>query len=170
MLGAFPQEAVADGDYTTREAVVGAAERGVDYYGSWHEMREERMGHGIDPAYHPGAFQYDERRDQMVCPEGRRLELRHTQQRSGGLQVLVYGADREDCRRCPKRRLCTPQNAMPKHGRKLDESSAARRTEGRHLSAIRKRHPRLKRVYFTASCSRFARQDALHRRRVPQNG
>lgn len=115
--GTFPQEAVADGDYTTREAVVGAAGRGVDYYGSWGEMGEERMGHGIAPAYHPSAFRYDDRRDQMVCPEGRRLPLRHKQQKPGGLQVLMYGADREDCRRCPKRRFCTPQNAMPKHGR-----------------------------------------------------
>ncbi len=116
-LGAFPREAVADGDYTTREAVVGSAERGVDYYGSWNEIREPRMGHGIDAAYHPGAFQYHERRDQMVCPEGRRLALRHTQQRPGDLQVHVYAADRNDCQRCPKRGLCTPQNAMQKHGR-----------------------------------------------------
>jgi transposase len=116
-LGVFPREAVADGDYTTREAVVGAVERGVDYYGSWNEIREERMGHGIDPAYHPSAFRYDQRHDEMICPEGRRLELRHTQQKSGGLQVLVYAAGRDDCRRCSKRRWCTPQNAMQKHGR-----------------------------------------------------
>ncbi len=116
-LGALPQEAVADGDYTTREAVVGAAARGVDYYGSWNESREEWMGHGIDAGYHPAAFEYDERRNEMVCPEGRRLALRHTQDKPGGLQVLVYAADRKDCRRCSKRRFCTPQNAMQKHGR-----------------------------------------------------
>ena len=37
-LGMFPQQAVADGDYTTRKAVTGAAARGVDYYGSWNQI------------------------------------------------------------------------------------------------------------------------------------
>jgi transposase len=115
--GAFPQQAVADGDYTKRAAVAGAAERGVDYYGSWTETSEEWLGHGIDPAYHPSAFCYDEQRNEMICPEGRRLGLRTIQARAGGLEVFVYTAKREDCQRCRKRPFCTPQNAMAKHGR-----------------------------------------------------
>jgi len=116
-MGTFPQQAVADGDYTTREAVVGAAERVVDYYGSWNPIREEWIGHGIDPAYHPSAFAYEERRNEMICPEGRRLKFQCIQQRAGGLQIHVFAANREDCRKCPKRESCTPQNAMVKHGR-----------------------------------------------------
>ncbi len=116
-LGSFPQQTVADGDYTTRAAVLGASEREVDYYGSWGEIKEERLAHGIDPAYYPHAFEYDSVRNQMVCPEGERLRFQRTQQKSGGLQIHVYAADREACRRCPKRRFCSPQNAMPKHGR-----------------------------------------------------
>lgn len=116
-LGIFPQQAVADGDYTTREAVTGAAARGVDYYGSWNEIRDDRIGHGIDPAYHPSAFQYDARGNEMICPEGRRLKFKRTQQWPGGLQRHVFAASRDDCRACPKRHSCTPQNAMPKHGR-----------------------------------------------------
>jgi len=116
-LGAFPQQAVADGDYTTREAVVGAAARGVDYYGSWNETRKEWLGHGIDPTYHPSAFEYDERRNEMICPEGRRLKFKRIQPQLRALQIHVFAASREDCRVCPKRESCTPQNAMPKHGR-----------------------------------------------------
>jgi transposase len=116
-LGEFPLEAVADGDYTTREAVVGAGERRVDYYGSWTKIKEEWLGHGIDSAYSPRAFEYDLARNEMICPEGRRLQYRHKQQRSGGLAVHIYAADREECLSCPKRRFCTPRNAMPKHGR-----------------------------------------------------
>ena len=116
-LGVFPQQAVADGDYTKREAVVGAAGRGVDYYGSWTETSEEWMAHGIDPAYHPSAFRYDQQRNQMICPEGRRLGLRTIQARAGGLEVYVYTAEREACQRCRKRPFCTPQNAMAQHGR-----------------------------------------------------
>lgn len=116
-LGTYPQQAVADGDYTTREAVVGAKQRDVDYYGSWGNPGGEQIGHGIHPDYRPSAFRYDEQRDEMICPEGRRLRHEKTQKRSGGLQIKIYGADRDECRRCPKRRSCTPQNAMPKYGR-----------------------------------------------------
>jgi len=116
-LGRLPRQAVADGDYTTREAVVGATGRGVDYYGSWNQEREDWLGHGIDPAYHPSAFEYDERRNEMICPENRRLKFKRIQQQPGGLQIHVFAASRDDCRKCPKRESCTPQNAMPKHGR-----------------------------------------------------
>lgn len=115
--GIFPRQAVADGDYTTREAVVGAAERGVDYYGSWNQKKEEWLGHGIDPAYHPRVFQYDEQRNEMICPERRRLRFKRVQPQPGGLQIQVFAANRNDCRECPKREFCTPQNAMAKHGR-----------------------------------------------------
>lgn len=116
-LGTYPQQAVADGDYTTREAVVGAVGRGVDYYGSWNQPREEWLAHGIDPAYHPGAFEYDEQRNEMVCPEGKRLKFKRIQNKPGGLQIHVFAASREECRVCPKRESCTPQNTMPKDGR-----------------------------------------------------
>lgn len=117
--GAFPPQAVADGDYTKREAVVGAADRGVDYYGSWSETSPERMAHGIHPAYHPSAFRHDQQREEMICPEGQRLGLQQIQAGSGGLQVYVYSAERKVCQRCRKRRWCTPQNAMRNHGRSV---------------------------------------------------
>jgi hypothetical protein len=116
-LGTYPQRAVADGDYTKREAVVGAARRGVDYYGSWTDTSDEWAGHGIAAAYHPSAFDYEERSNEMICPEGRRLGFQMIHERAGGLKVYTYTAEREDCQRCSKRRFCTPQNAMQKHGR-----------------------------------------------------
>jgi transposase len=115
-LGKFPQQAVADGDYTKREAVVGAAERGVDYYGSWGAVAEERLPYGIDPAYHPAAFRYDPRRNELICPEDQRL-VHRTVMEQRGLQRHLFVAPRETCRQCPKRMLCTPQNQMVKHGR-----------------------------------------------------
>ncbi len=116
-LGRYPGQAVADGDYTKREAVVGAAERGVDYYGSWTETSEEWTGHGIGAEYHPSRFLYDERRNEMICPEGRRLGFRTLQQRAGGMKVYVYAAEAKDCQRCAQRRRCTPQNALHRQGR-----------------------------------------------------
>jgi transposase len=115
-FGTYPQQAVADGDYTKREAVIGAAARGVDYYGSWGATAEERMAYGIDLSYHPAAFRYDERQDQLICPEGKRLVRKATQERAG-LQVHLFVAPRAVCQACPKRKWCTPQNRMAKHGR-----------------------------------------------------
>jgi len=116
-LGTYPQQAVADGDYTTREAIVGASQRSVDYYGSWGNPGGEQIGHGIHPDYGPRAFQLDPSADEMICPEGRRLRHIKTEQKAGGLQIHIYAADRQVCRCCPKREYCSPQNAMPKHGR-----------------------------------------------------
>lgn len=131
-LGVFPQQAVADGDYTKREAVVGAAQRKVDFYGSWTETSEEWAGHGISAAYHPSAFEYDERRNEMICPEGGRLGFRTMQERAGGLKVYVYAAAREECQGCAKRHLCSPQNAMPKHGRAVSVRVEPRAIEQYH--------------------------------------
>jgi hypothetical protein len=114
--GSYPRQAVADGDYTNRETLSGAAERGVDYYGSWGSESGERLPYGIDEAYRPDRFRYDERHDRLVCPEGKLLLYRTTREHAGA-ETHVYTASREDCGACAKRTLCTPQNKMTKHGR-----------------------------------------------------
>lgn len=114
--GRFPGQAIADGDYTRYAAVLGAAERGVDFYGSWGATAEERLPYGIDPAYHPAVFQYDKWRNELICPEGQRLAHKAMQERVG-LERHLFVAPRETCQKCAKRKLCTPQNQMLKHGR-----------------------------------------------------
>ena len=131
-LGSYPEQAVADGDYTKREAVAGAAQRGVDYYGSWSENSETRIGHGIAAEYHPSKFCYEAESNEMICPEGRRLALRTIKEGAGGVQLSVYAARREDCRCCEKRLFCTPHNAMHKHGR-----AVSRRTEAAAIERYR---------------------------------
>lgn len=115
-LGRYPRQAVADGDYTKREAVMGAAERGVDYYGSWGAVGEERLPYGIHPDYHPAAFRYDPLRNELICPEGKRMKHKALSEQAG-LQKHLFVAPREVCRACPRRHRCTPQNQMIKHGR-----------------------------------------------------
>lgn len=117
-LGQYPRQIVADGDYTNRESVIAAAECGVDFYGSWGGVGS-KLGHGIAEEFHPRLFVYDERRNEFLCPEGKRLRFRTTQKLSGGVQNHVFVARREDCRRCPKREQCTPHNRMQKHGRAI---------------------------------------------------
>lgn len=117
-VGRYPAEIIADGDYTTRKAVLGAAERGVDFYGSWPDTSGDSTRHGAHPDYQAEAFKYDPASDEVTCPEGKQMVLTSTLRRpEEGLTVRVYAADREDCWSCPKRQLCTPQNKMEKHGR-----------------------------------------------------
>ena len=116
--GRYPQQVIADGDYTNRESVCATAERGVDYYGSWRfDSKEQKMGHGIAAGFEPKNFTYHESTNQMTCPAGKSLTLVSIQNKKDGLHTHVYGARREDCRACPQRLFCTPNNKMPKYGR-----------------------------------------------------
>jgi hypothetical protein len=112
---------LAHGDYTTRQSVIGAAEREVDFYGSWPDTSTNQPRHGNHPDYAPRAFHYDADRDEMICPQGKRLAYQTTQGRKeDGLTLRVYAARTKDCQACPKRALCTPNNKMPKHGRSVN--------------------------------------------------
>ncbi|MDQ2777683.1 MAG: IS1182 family transposase [Acidobacteriota bacterium] len=113
----YPAQVIADGDYTHRKAVVGTAERSVDFYGSWRGTGEQEMNNGIAAGYGPEAFRYDEQADRLICPEGKPLKLKQIQTSDDGLRTHIYAAARRDCSQCPARASCTPQNAMEKHGR-----------------------------------------------------
>jgi transposase len=116
--GRYPQQVIADGDYTNRESVCAAAACGIDYYGSWRlDKKEQKMAHGIAAGFEPQAFAYDRSTNQMTCPAGKSLRLVGIQNKKGGLHTHVYAARREDCQSCSQRIFCTPNNKMSKHGR-----------------------------------------------------
>jgi transposase len=117
-MGQYPQELIADGDYTNRESVIAAADRGVDFYGSWGET-DGKPGYGIAEEFYPGMFTYDQRRNEFVCPEGKRLSYSTTQNLPGGVENHVFVADKKDCQVCRQRKRCTPNNQMQKHGRTI---------------------------------------------------
>ena len=113
----LPEQMIADGDYTNRNNVIAAAERGVDFYGSWGALRQAPPAHGIAEAYRTSAFHYDAERHVMVCPQGQSLHHKSTLTRIGQAQEQVFVAPRSVCQACPARGQCTPQNQMHKHGR-----------------------------------------------------
>ncbi|MFB3918395.1 MAG: transposase [Terriglobales bacterium] len=108
---------MGDGDHTTRASVIEMADRGIDFYGSWNKAGDNPAAHGIHRDYDAAAFLYDQRSNEMICPEGKRLVLCRTHALEGDAVQYVFAARREDCRSCSKRRFCTPKNAMAKHGR-----------------------------------------------------
>jgi transposase len=120
-FGMYPQQAIADGDYTNHEAVLGMAERKIDFYGSW-TGRAEGGGRGRgcadrSPAYDACAFHYDGCSNEMICPQGKRLVFRTVQHPHAGADSYVYMARGEACRECPAREVCCPNTRIGKYGR-----------------------------------------------------
>jgi transposase len=113
----LPQQMMADGDYTHRGNVIAAAQRGVDFYGSWGALAQAPPAHGISEQYRNQAFRYDAERHGMICPQGQFLPYKTTHILAGGVHQQVFAAPRAACLSCPARGQCSPQNQMPKHGR-----------------------------------------------------
>lgn len=115
--GSYPQQVIADGDYTNRRSVIAAAEKGVDFYGSWRGNKGNRPGQGIDPRFAPSAFRYDARTNQVMCPMNQKLVHIRVSRGEGNRKIYVFAASREACQACSMRNRCTPNNKMEKHGR-----------------------------------------------------
>src|SRR5258708_12504577 len=71
-LGRYPEQVLADGDYTHRATVIGSLERGVEFYGSWRET-ESQPGYGIAEEFHAAHFVWDGERNESICPQHNRL-------------------------------------------------------------------------------------------------
>ena len=115
--GRLPGEIVADGDYTNRQSIIAAADKGVAFIGSWGEMAGNKPGKGIDPRFAPSEFEWDEAANEVICPMAKRLVQIRVSETEGNGAIYVYAAAREDCQACDMRPLCTPNNKMEKHGR-----------------------------------------------------
>jgi transposase len=111
-LGSPPQQIIADGDYTNHASVQAAAERGVDFYGSWQDSWKatERDAHGRTAVFVSTAFPYDAARDGFTCPAGQTLLHAAILNRGHGVRTHVYRAPKEACRKCPLRSQCAPPN------------------------------------------------------------
>ncbi len=118
IVGHYPGQVIADGDYTHRATVIAANERGVDFYGSWTEQ-ESQPGWGIDEEFQARNFVYDAERNEFVCPEGKRLVHRLTLALLGEARTQVFAADKQHCQSCPQRQRCTPRNKMQQQGRSV---------------------------------------------------
>ncbi len=120
-FGAYPQQVIADGDYTNHEAVLGMAEREIDFYGSWTGRTETgargRGARGRAANYDAREFGYDQRRNEMICPEGKRLAYHSVQHPHAGTDLYLFAARGEDCRDCLARAACCPNTRIGKHGR-----------------------------------------------------
>jgi len=117
-----PQQMVADSGYTTRENIEKLAGREVDFLGT---MRHEDVPRGanLGNRFPPSAFLYQPERNRCICPEGKVLLPQARRKVGAGMTYHLYEARWEDCRSCPRKPECCPDNK--KNGRsvaQLEES------------------------------------------------
>ena len=117
-----PQQLVADSGYTTRENIEKMAGREIDFLGT---MRQEDTPRGanLPNRFPPSAFLYQPEKNHCVCPEGKVLHPMGQRKRGPGMIYHLYEARFEDCRTCPRKPECCPDNQ--KNGRsvaQLEES------------------------------------------------
>jgi len=112
-LGRKPAQAVVDGGFTSRENIVGMEQAGVELIGSLDEHNAQSAGQmrrrGVDEAFYPQAFQYDQSADEYRCPAGKILRHDGGEKRVGVIQHQ-YRAAFADCAVCEWKARCCPGN------------------------------------------------------------
>ena len=131
-LGKIPEHLVADGGYTTWENVVAMDASGIDFIGSLTD-RSRTAGRfaqrGVDAAFFPKHFTYDEGSDTYTCPEGKILRG-SGQVRRPGRTNHMYRSRRKDCLSCPYRERCCPgKTNMRSIVRRVDDHALVSFTE-----------------------------------------
>jgi transposase len=109
--GRSPSQVVADGGFTSRENIIAMDAKCIDFIGSFDEGTKTSAGQmkrrGVDPAFWPDRFSYDETNDAYTCPEGKILSYLEKEERIGKTNY-TYQARRQDCRSCPHQEQCCP--------------------------------------------------------------
>ncbi|MEX0827489.1 MAG: IS1182 family transposase, partial [Haliea sp.] len=101
---------LADGGYSSGEQIARADEKGRDVVMPLPSSSKNRDGN----PYHSSNFVYDPEREVVICPEGKELlPLSNRHKEKAGIRMF---RNRQACRDCPVRTLCTQQ----KYGRAID--------------------------------------------------
>ena len=118
--GFYPQQALADGAYTNLASVMDMHERTIDYYSSWTGRSEGATGRAKQQHedYRRDCFELDEKTNELICPEGKRLPYRYSTERRG-CELHLYRASPDDCGPCPARALCCPKLNLDNGGRSV---------------------------------------------------
>lgn len=126
-LGRKPGQVVVDGGFTNRETIVAMQEQGVEMIGSLPAPEERTAAAmkaaGIDPAFGPMSFVWDETTNTLQCRAGKQLPYVGQSKKRGNI-YQQYRSRPDDCSGCEFQKQCCPQ---PKRGRtvsKLKSESA----------------------------------------------
>lgn len=113
--GKAPSHLVADGGFTSKGNVIAMEGRCIDFIGSLQERnsRGQFEKRGVDPAFHPERFTYDQDTGAYVCPQGKILTCTRKDEHIGKTD-FIYKARREDCRSCLYKDKCCPGEKVSK--------------------------------------------------------
>jgi transposase len=126
-----PRQIVADGGYTTSEAIEQMAERQIDFLGN---LGRPLAGSGTTaPGRFPlSAFTYVREANRYRCPEGRWLLPDGRRYKKPGAICYRYRAKPADCLPCPRKAECCP-------GNQRDGRSVMRMQESAAMVAFRQK-------------------------------
>lgn len=132
-LGRKPEQMVVDGGYTNRCSMEAMAEKQIDLLGSMSDPAERSAAamkaSGIDPAYAPQFFVWDEASNTLRCPAEKRLDYKG-QSRKNGSVYRQYQALAGDCAACAFRPQCCPKSSNGRIVSRLE-------TENKVVAAMR---------------------------------
>jgi transposase len=112
-MGCGPEQIVVDGGFISRENILVMDEKKIDLIGPMGDGVEQSSGQfhrrGVEPAFRPEAFRYDETSDIYTCPAGKVLRPDGKEEQPGRINYR-YRARGADCQACPFREKCCPQS------------------------------------------------------------
>jgi transposase len=144
-LGRKPEQVVVDGGFTNRGSMEAMAAQEIELIGSMTDPEERSAatlkGMGIDPAFAPKFFVWDEATNTLHCPADRRLNYKG-QSRKNGNVYRQYQAQAADCAACPFGAQCCPKSSNGRIVSRLE-------TENEVVAAMRRKMdtPEAKAIY-----------------------
>jgi hypothetical protein len=112
-MGCAPEQMVVDGGFISRENILVMNEKKIDLIGPIGDGIEKSVGQlnrrGVEEAFRPEAFRYDEGSDTYICPAGKVLRPDGKEEQPGRINYR-YRARGADCQVCVFRERCCPQS------------------------------------------------------------
>ena len=112
-MGCGPEQIVVDGGFISRENILVMGEKKIDLIGPIGDGAEQSAGQlnrrGVEPAFRPEAFRYDDDSDTYSCPAGKVLRPDGKEEQPGRINYR-YRARGADCQVCSFRERCCPQS------------------------------------------------------------
>lgn len=117
-LGKQPRQVLADGAYISADNLKKANEGKVDLVGPWPDTtvhtRAGLKATGIDEAFGPDVFQWDEQRKVFVCPAGKDLSWWKQHSKDRNRVYDCYQAQSSECGECGNRQRCVQKKRREK--------------------------------------------------------
>ena len=113
--GEFPKQVLVDGGYTNRATIIAMKDMEIDMIGSVPETSESNFNKKAAPEFQAKAFKYNSEKNEYVCFAGKILRYSHSQNEVGATTAR-YIASFEDCKICPFKEKCCPENKKAGRG------------------------------------------------------